>query len=71
MDPTDAELLEGMGNCYAACHGDFAETIRMVSGSRGRSAEDVVAALRRMRAEAGAEKEYVRLRARFPAEFPV
>jgi hypothetical protein len=71
VDPTDTELLEGMGNCFAACHADFAETIRMVSRSRGRAAEEVIAALRRMRRDAGRDPDYVRLRARFPAEFPV
>lgn len=65
------ELLEGMGNCYAACHADFDETIRMVSGNRHRTPADVVAALRRVRTESSRDPEYRRLRDRFPAEFPV
>ncbi len=71
MDPVDRELLEGMGNCYAACHEGFEETIRMVSGSRGRTAEDVIATLRRLRNECAPDAEYRRLRLRFPSDFPV
>lgn len=67
----DRELLEGMGNCYAACHASFDETIRMVSESRDRSADDVISALRRMKRELSAEPDYRRLRGRFPLEFPV
>ena len=71
MDPVDVELLEGMGNCYAACHEDFDGTIRMDSSYRKRTPQDVIRSLRRLRHEAGADREYQRLRARFPAEFPV
>ena len=71
MDPVDRELMEGMGNCYAACHASFEETIEMVSGSRRRSPEDVIASLKRLRDQFGATDEYRRLRARFPAGFPV
>ncbi|HYK93023.1 MAG TPA: hypothetical protein VEY07_03150 [Thermoplasmata archaeon] len=71
MKPVDRELMEGMGNCYAACGANFDETVRMVSSSRDRTPEDVVQTLRRLRSESGSTEEYLRLRARFPADFPV
>ena len=67
----EKELLTGMGNCFEACHDDFEATIGMVSGARGRTADDVIAALRRMRGRYGDDPEYLALRQRFPAEFPV
>lgn len=60
-----------MGNCFEACHDDFDGTVGMVSGSRHRTAEDVIATLRRMRERYGHDPEYLALRRRFPAEFPV
>jgi hypothetical protein len=60
-----------MGNCYEACHADFDQTIEMVSGNRHRTPEDVREDLRKIRDQFGADPEYQRLRARFPADFPV
>ena len=70
MTPREEELLTGMGNCFAACHAGFEDTIEMVSSSRDRSPDDVIADLRRMRDAYAADPAYRRLRARFPAEFP-
>lgn len=71
MEPADRELLTGMGNCFEACGADFPETLRMVSEARRRTPEDVLATLQRLRKGCSADPEYQRLRARFPAEFPV
>lgn len=71
MHALDRELMQGMGNCYSACGEGFEATIGMVSSARGRTAEDVIATLRRLRAELGADPEYRTLRGRFPADFPV
>jgi hypothetical protein len=71
VEPKERELLTGMGNCYEACHDDFEATIGMVSGSRRRTAEDVIATLRDLKERYGEDPEYQELRRRFPAEFPV
>jgi hypothetical protein len=71
VNPRERELLTGMGNCFDACHADFEETIEMVAGNRHRTPEDVKQALRQIREQFAADPEYQRLRARFPAEFPV
>jgi hypothetical protein len=71
VEPKERELLTGMGNCYEACHDDFEATIGMVSGSRRRSPEDVIATLRDLKERYGSDPEYLELRQRFPAEFPV
>ncbi|MCI4351721.1 MAG: hypothetical protein L3K15_09465, partial [Thermoplasmata archaeon] len=71
VEPVERELLQGMGNCFEACRDDFVGTIGMVAGARRRSREDVIATLRRMREVYGGDPEYVELRGRFPAEFPV
>jgi hypothetical protein len=71
VEPSERELLQGMGNCFDACHDDFDGTVRMVAGARRRTPEDVIATLRRMRERYGADSDYLGLRRRFPAEFPV
>jgi len=71
VDPKERELLTGMGNCYEACHAEFDETIEMVSASRRRTHQDVIATLRSMRDRYAGDPEYRALRARFPSEFPV
>jgi hypothetical protein len=70
LTPRDKELLEGMCNCYSVCGEDFDNTVRMVAGSRGRSAEDVRGTLLRLAKENAAEGEYQALRSRLPADFP-
>jgi len=60
-----------MGNCYAACHADFEETLEMVGGTRGLSSEDVKAMLVAIRIKYGRDDEYRSLRSRFPESFPI
>ncbi len=71
MTPREHELLNGMGNCYATCGEDFQHTMRMVAHARGRTVEDVKATLAEMKAKYNADPEYVNLRKRLPAEFPL
>ena len=71
MTPRERELLRGMGNCYAACHASFEETVEMVGGSRGLSNEQVKSMLTKMRERYGQEGEYKELRSRLPEDFPV
>ena len=59
-----------MGNCYAACGADWEDTVGMVSSSRHRTPDDVIATLRQMAAKYGSEKDYQALRSRVPAAFP-
>jgi hypothetical protein len=70
MTPREKELLTGMGNCYAACSADFAETVEMVAGSRRLSPEQVVATLKHLGTSEGQSPEYRTLRARLPESFP-
>jgi hypothetical protein len=67
----ERELLTGMGNCYASCGEDFEDTVRMVAGARGRTVEDVEATLAQMKASHKSDPDYVNLRKRLPAEFPL
>lgn len=60
-----------MGDCYAASHADFEETLEMVCNPRGLSAEDVKAMLVAIRMKYGRDREYKTLRSRFPDSFPV
>jgi hypothetical protein len=71
MEEREEELLRGMGNCYAACHASFEETIGMVGSSRDLTPEEVVRRLRSMRERYSGDSRYRTLRARFPADFPV
>jgi hypothetical protein len=60
-----------MGNCYAACHASFEETVEMVGSSRGLTPEEVKDILVRIRENSNAEEDYRRLRSRLPQDFPV
>jgi len=60
-----------MGNCYAACHAEFEETLEMVGSSRGLSSEDVKAMLIAIRKKYDRDENYRTLRSRFPDSFPV
>ena len=71
MTPEERELLQGMGNCYAACRASFEETLKMVGGSRSLSPEEVKTALTKLRKKYGTDREYKELRSRFPETFPV
>jgi hypothetical protein len=71
MTPRERELLTGMGNCYAACHASFEETVEMVGSSRGLTPEEVKSILVRIRENSNAEEDYRKLRSRLPQDFPV
>jgi len=49
----------------------FEETTGMVSNSLKISQEEVVAALKRLRAERGGDEDYKKLRKELPKEWPI
>jgi hypothetical protein len=59
-----------MGNCYAACHANFEETVEMVGGSRGLSPDEVKNMLARIRETSERDEDYRKLRSRLPQDFP-
>ena len=69
--PKERELLQGMGNCYAACHASFEDTLKMVGSNRGMSPEEVKGMLRRIKEKFGDDDEYKTLRSRLPKDFPL
>jgi hypothetical protein len=69
MTPIERELLQGMVNCYHACHADFEETVGMVGSARGLSPEEVKETLARIKETGGTE--YKELRSRLPDTFPL
>lgn len=69
MTPKERELLQGMVNCYHACHADFEDTVSMVGSARGLSAEEVKGILARLREADG--EEYRELRSHLPDDFPL
>ena len=69
VSPEERELLQGMGNCYAACHATFEETVEMVGGSRGLKPSEVKKMLIDIRTKHHQDEEYKALRSRFPEEF--
>ncbi len=71
MTPRERELLQGMGNCYDACHADFEDTVRMVGGARGLKPEEVKTVLSKMKERYGDGEEYKTLRSRLPEDFPL
>lgn len=71
MNERERELLTGMGNCYHACEEDFEATVGMVADARHRTAEDVRATLAEMCEKYGRDPEYLELRRRLPASFPL
>ncbi len=71
MTPKERELLQGMGNCYSACHATFEDTVEMVAGGRGLQPEEVKAMLNMMRERYGQDEDYKALRKRLPENFPV
>ncbi len=71
MTPKERELLQGMGNCYKACHADFDDTVGMVGSARGLSPEEVKKMLGEMKEKHGKNNDYQALRARLPKEFPL
>jgi len=71
MTPREHELLQGMGNCFAACGEGFDGTTRMVASARGLGKEEVVKTLRMMREKYQDDPDYKKLRARLPEAFPI
>ena len=71
LTPRERELLAGMGNCYASCHEDFEETVRMVGDARGLTVDQVKRILEDIRGKYGADADYLRLRGRLPKDFPL
>ncbi|MDH2900661.1 MAG: hypothetical protein PXY39_06785 [archaeon] len=69
--PKELELLQGMGNCYAACGADFEDTVSMVGNARRLEPREVKEILKRIKEAHGNEDEYIRLRNRLPKEFPM
>jgi hypothetical protein len=69
--PKELELLQGMGNCYAACGADFEDTVSMVGNARGLEPKEVKEMLERIKKNYGSDKEYLRFRSRLPKEFPM
>jgi hypothetical protein len=60
-----------MGNCYAACHANFEETVEMVGNARGLKPDEVKSILAKIREKNGAEADFRRLRSRLPQDFPI
>ena len=71
MDNKEHELLKAMGDCYNTCKENYEETLRMISGWRGYTTEEVKAILIKMKSKYSNDPEYISLRKRFPKEFPV
>ncbi len=71
LTPRERELMTGMGNCYASCHADFEDTVRMVSGARDLTPEQVKKMLEDIRAKNAGDADYRRLRNRLPNDFPL
>ena len=69
MTPRELELMNGMVNCYNACHANFEETVEMVGSARGLSPEEVKGILERLKQEDGSQ--YKALRQKLPDEFPL
>ena len=71
MYPHEHELLKAMGDCYQTCYEDFEETLRMISGWRGYTTDEVKGILLEMKKKYSNDPKYIKLRDRFPKEFPV
>ncbi|MGA2460900.1 MAG: hypothetical protein ABSF82_05715 [Candidatus Bathyarchaeia archaeon] len=69
MTPKERELLQGMANCYKACHATFEETVGMVGSARGLTSAEVKEMLERLKHEGG--EEYMALRRKLPGDFPL
>ena len=71
MNDQELELLTAAGNCYQTCLEGFNRTMEMISRWRGYTPEEVIEILRKTKEKYGNEEEYIKLRKRFPEEFPV
>lgn len=70
LTPKELELLQGMRNCYSACHANFEGTVEMVGEARGLEPDEVEQMLIHIKENSSTEKEYKELRAQLPKEFP-
>ena len=71
MNDQELELLTAAGNCYQTCLEGFDRTMEMISRWRGYTPEEVIEILRKTKEKFGNEEEYIKLRKRFPEDFPV
>ena len=69
MTPEERELMNGMVNCYHACHANFEDTVEMVGSGRGLSSEVVKEILERLKQDDSGE--YKALRQQLPDGFPL
>lgn len=69
MNPKERELLNGMVNCFSACHANFEDTVEMVGSARQLSPAEVKEILERLKQEDG--DEYKALRQKLPNDFPL
>ena len=71
VNDKELELLNAVGNCYNACHENFEETLNMISGWRGYTSEEVKDILTEVKDKYSQDPEYIKLRKRFPRDFPI
>ena len=71
MNDKELELFKAVGNCYQACHEDYKETLKMISGWRGYTSDEVHDILTNVKEKYSATEEYQKLRMRFPDDFPI
>ena len=71
MNDKELELLTAVGNCYNTCHEDFEATLKMISGWRGYTTEEVKQILLEVKRIYSQDSTYIKLRKEFPKEFPI
>ena len=71
MNDKELELLTAVGNCYNTCHEDFESTLDMISGWRGYTSEEVKQILLAVKEKHSQDPTYIKLRKKFPKEFPI
>ncbi len=71
MNDKELELLTAAGNCYQTCLEGFDRTMEMISRWRGYTPQEVIEILRSLNEKYGQDEEYIKLRKRFPTDFPV
>ena len=71
MNEIELELLSACGNCWNTCHEDFDRTMEMISRWRGYTPEEAKEILTHVKEQYNTDEEYIKLRKRFPEEFPI
>jgi hypothetical protein len=71
MEAKELELLTAVGDCFNACHEDFEDTLEMISGWRGYTSGEVMQILLNVKEKYQNDPEYIKLRKKFPKEFPI